>query len=47
MINAFKHWWNSVSKAQQVGLIVLAAFIAAVLIMSFGVIIGASLGKAL
>lgn len=47
MINAFKLWWHTVPKAQKVSLIVLAAFIAAVLIMSFGVVIGASLGKAL
>lgn len=45
MINEFKTWWSSVPKAQKTGLIVLAAFIAAVLIMSFGVTIGSSLGK--
>ncbi|WP_156411314.1 MULTISPECIES: hypothetical protein [Alishewanella] len=45
MINEIKNWWNSVPKAQKTGLIVLAAFIAAVVIMSFGVIIGSSLGK--
>lgn len=47
MINEFKKWWGSVPKAQKTGLIVLAAFIAAALIMSFGIIIGSSIGKAL
>ncbi len=47
MINEIKNWWNSVPKAQKTGLIVLAAFVAAVLIMSFGVIIGSSLRKVL
>jgi hypothetical protein len=46
MINEFKNWWSSVPKAQKAGLIVLAAFVAAAFIMSFGVTIGASLGKA-
>ena len=47
MINQFKTWWNAVPKAQKVGLMVLAAFIAAVIIMRFGVAIGSSLGKVL
>ncbi len=47
MINELKNWWNAVPKAQRAGLIVLAVFVAAVLIMSFGVTIGRSLGKAL
>lgn len=47
MINAFKNWWNSVPKAQKTSLIVLAAFIGAVLLFSFGVTIGSSVGKAL
>lgn len=46
-MNAFKNWWSSVPKAQKAGLVVLALFIAAVLIMSFGVVIGSSVGKAL
>lgn len=46
-MNTFKNWWSSVPKAQKAGLVVLALFIAAVLIMSFGVVIGASVGKAL
>ncbi|CUA83200.1 hypothetical protein [Pseudidiomarina woesei] len=46
MINEIKIWWRSVPKAQKTGLIVLAVFIAAALIMSFGVIIGSSLGRA-
>jgi hypothetical protein len=46
-MNALKNWWSSVPKAQKAGLVVLALFIAAVLIMSFGVVIGASVGKAL
>ncbi|MFC4654197.1 hypothetical protein ACFO3I_04060 [Rheinheimera marina] len=41
-----KNWWNSVPKNQKVGLVLLGAFIAAVVIMAFGVQIGASLGKA-
>lgn len=45
MIDELKTWWSSVTKAQKAGLIVLAAFVAAVLIMSFGVTIGSSLGK--
>jgi flagellar biosynthesis/type III secretory pathway M-ring protein FliF/YscJ len=45
MINEFKTWWNSVPKIQKTGLIVLAAFVTAVLLMSFGVTIGSSLGK--
>ncbi|WP_445768350.1 hypothetical protein [Rheinheimera sp.] len=45
MINEFKNWWNSVPKAQKTGLLVLAIFVAAVLVMSFGVTIGSSLGK--
>ena len=40
-----KSWWNSVPKNQKVGLMLLAAFIVAVVIMAFGVQIGASLGK--
>ena len=47
MINEFKMWWNSVPKAQKVGLLVIAAFIAAVVIMSLGVTIGSSVGKVL
>jgi len=47
MINEIKNWWSSVPKAQKTGLIVLAVFVAAVLIMSFGVTIGSSLGKVL
>lgn len=47
MVNEFKTWWASVSKAQKAGLIVLAVFIAAVLVMSFGVTIGSSIGKAI
>ncbi|MFQ6371185.1 hypothetical protein [Shewanella sp. YIC-542] len=47
MINEIKNWWSSVPKAEKTGLIVLAAFCAAAFIMSFGVIIGSSLGKAL
>ncbi|MCB5213666.1 MULTISPECIES: hypothetical protein [Rheinheimera] len=46
-MNALKNWWRSVPKAQKSGVIVLALFIAAVLLMSFGVVIGASVGKAL
>lgn len=46
-MNTLKNWWCSVPKAQKAGLVVLALFIAAVLIMSFGVVIGASVGKAL
>lgn len=45
MNNELKNWWNSVPKEQKTGLIVLAAFVAAVLLISFGVTIGASLGK--
>ncbi|MBV2131085.1 hypothetical protein [Arsukibacterium indicum] len=47
MFNELKNWWNSVPKAQKSGLIVLAAFLVAVLIFSFGVTIGSSVGKAL
>lgn len=47
MVNELKNWWSLVPKAQKVGLIVLAVFIAAVLLTSFGVTIGASVGKAL
>jgi len=47
MMNEFKIWWNSVPKVQKVSLIVLAAFVAAILIMSFGVTIGSSVGKLL
>jgi hypothetical protein len=47
MISEFKNWWNTVPKAQKTGLIVLAAIVAAVLIMAFGVTIGSSLGKEL
>ncbi|MDP5136188.1 hypothetical protein ORJ04_09525 [Rheinheimera baltica] len=47
MINAFKTWWNSVSKVQKTGLVVLAAFVLAVIIMSFGVTKGSSVGKVL
>ncbi|MCA1928698.1 hypothetical protein [Rheinheimera sp.] len=46
-MNQFKTWWNSVPKTQKVGLVVLAAFVAAVVIMSFGVTIGSSVGKVL
>lgn len=46
-MNALKNWWRSVPKAQKAGVIVLVLFIAAVLLMSFGVVIGASVGKAL
>lgn len=45
MLNELKNWWNSVPKAQKTGLIVLAAFFVAVLIFSFGITIGSSLGK--
>lgn len=45
MIKEMKNWWNSVPKAQKTGLIVLAAFFAAVFIMSFGIVIGSSLAK--
>jgi flagellar biosynthesis/type III secretory pathway M-ring protein FliF/YscJ len=47
MINELKNWWSSVPKTQRAGLIVLAVFVMAVLMMSFGVMIGASLGRAL
>lgn len=47
MINELKTWWSSVPKAQKAGLIVLAVFVAAVLVMSFGVTIGESVGKVL
>lgn len=47
MINEVKNWWNSVPNEQKTGLIVLAAFVAAVLLMSFGVTVGSSLGKLL
>ena len=47
MINDIKNWWRSVPKAQKTGLIVLAAFVVGAFVMSFGVIIGLSLGKAL
>lgn len=46
MMSELKSWWNSVPKGQKAGLIVLAAFVVAVLILSFGVTIGAALGKA-
>lgn len=47
MNNEVKNWWRSVPERQKKGLIVLGIFVAAVLIMSFGVTIGASLGKVL
>lgn len=47
MIDEFKTWWSSIPKAQKTGLIVLAVFVAAVLIISFGVMIGSSLAKLL
>ena len=47
MINALKQWWTAIPKAQKAGLIVLAAFLAGVLVMSFGVTIGTGLAKVL
>ena len=45
MIDRMKSWWTFVPKNQKAGLIVLAVFFVAVIVMSFGVIIGSSLGK--
>lgn len=47
MLNELKNWWQQVPKNQKAGLIVLAAFVVAVLIFSFGVSIGSGIAKTL
>ena len=47
MIKAIKTWWIATPKAQRAGLMAIAAFLVAVLVMSFGVTIGAALAKVL